>query len=153
MKLSTFQGHLTINATSQAQKTSAVSHKPHPVIRVCVHITHIHISNTFYDFKSHNSDNWARKKWNLKKKVHSMVTKNHQFCQWLNEHTPFIFLAHSSANKSITFLRSCPVSAATGAERWPWTKRKVPNNSIHICLFVSSARVVNLARTADCVND
>jgi hypothetical protein len=82
-----------------------------------------------------------------------MVTKNRQLCHWLNEHTAFIFLTDSSANKSITFLRSCPLSAVTGAERWPWTRRKVPNNSIHICLFVSSARVVNLARTPHCLDD
>jgi len=62
MKLSTFQGHLTINATSQAQKNCALSHKSYPVTRVCVYITHIHITKTFYDFKSHNSDYWAGKK-------------------------------------------------------------------------------------------
>jgi len=36
MKLSTFQGHLAINATFKAQKTCALSHKPYPVTSVCV---------------------------------------------------------------------------------------------------------------------
>ena len=75
MKLSTFHGHLTINVTSQAQKNCALSHKPYPVTHVRVHITHT--SDTRFMISKRPIVTTGQERVKLKKKMHSMVTKNH----------------------------------------------------------------------------